>query len=249
MLNEADVMSSWIIPKTQTLRQISSREDIVDRLYFGSEPFPTKCTAAVPGKFPWSMSEQSISDVLNRLQTTGNLVIIEVGTFWGNTSVAMAKAIIGGTIICVDQWLGDVEMWSNPDWVKQLRGKEPSYYQEFVANVFANDCQEKIVPLRLPSVQAARVLKHRNITCDAVYIDGSHDYLDVLLDLYAYWSLLRSQGILFGDDYHLPDVKRAVDEFSSGHRIIVDVFEGNTRAGTTQLFWVAKKLQGMHQSE
>lgn len=240
MLSEDDVMSSWIFPKQNSPPKISSRQDIVDRLYFGSEPFPLKPTAAVPPKFPWSMSEQSISDILGKLSSTENIVIIEVGTFWGTTAVSLAKAVTG-CVICVDQWLGDVEMWSNPDWVKQLRGKEPSYYHEFVANVFANDCQKKIVPLRLPSVQAARVLKHRSIDCDAVYIDGSHDYLDVLLDLYAYWSLLNSGGLLFGDDYHLSDVKRAIDEFASDHSTTIEVFEGNTRAGTTQLFWLAQK--------
>ena len=240
MLNEHDVLSSWIIPKQQTLPKISSRKDIVDRLYYGSEPFPIKAKASVPQKFPWSLSEQSVADVLSRLPSVENVVIIEVGTFWGTTAIELAKAV-NGSIICVDQWLGDVEMWSNPDWVKQLRGKEPRYYHEFVANVFANACQDKIVPLRLTSLQAARVLKHRCIECDAVYIDGSHDYLDVLLDLYAYWSLLKTGGLMFGDDYHLPDVKRAVDEFATEHNITVDFFEGKTRAETTQLFWVAQK--------
>lgn len=186
------------------------------------------------------MSEQTVADVLSRLPTLRDVVIIEVGTFWGTTAVELAKAVTG-TVLCVDQWTGDVEMWSNPDWVKQLRGKDPPYYDEFVANVFAHGCQDKIVPLRLPSLQAARVLHHRRIECDAVYIDGSHDYLDVLLDLYAYWSLLKNDGILFGDDYHLPDVKRAIDEFASEHNIAIDIFTGNTRSGTTQLFWVTQK--------
>ena len=53
----------------------------------------------------------------------------------------------------------------------------------------------------------------KGVLADAIYIDASHEYLDCKTDMEAYWELLRDGGIMFGDDYDWPGVKRAVDEF------------------------------------
>ena len=49
---------------------------------------------------------------------------------------------------------------------------------------------------------------------DWVYIDGAHDYLHVLADLYGAENILKADGVIYGDDYGKKEgVKEAVDEF------------------------------------
>ena len=56
---------------------------------------------------------------------------------------------------------------------------------------------------------------------DWVYIDGNHNYENVLLDLETYWPFIKKGGILCGDDYGWEDessnggVYRAVNEFAN----------------------------------
>lgn len=50
---------------------------------------------------------------------------------------------------------------------------------------------------------------------EIVHLDGSHEYMDVKMDLHAWWQLVTDDGIMFGDDYTVfwPGLCRAVDEF------------------------------------
>lgn len=47
-----------------------------------------------------------------------------------------------------------------------------------------------------------------------IYIDGSHEYKDVLDDLNNYWEVLNPKGgIIFGDDWPWDSVANAVKDF------------------------------------
>ena len=49
---------------------------------------------------------------------------------------------------------------------------------------------------------------------DWVYIDGLHDYLHVLADLYGAERIIKPDGVIYGDDYGKKEgVKEAVDEY------------------------------------
>jgi hypothetical protein len=56
-----------------------------------------------------------------------------------------------------------------------------------------------------------------------IYIDGSHEYWDVILDLTNYWPLLRDEGVMFGDDWTCGDVKRAVTDFVNQNNLKLSV--------------------------
>jgi hypothetical protein len=67
---------------------------------------------------------------------------------------------------------------------------------------------------------------------DFVWIDGHHEYKQVVKDLWNYWDLVRPGGILGGHDYKLvPDVTRAVDEFMSDKPL---------RTGGDYTYWTVK---------
>jgi predicted O-methyltransferase YrrM len=54
---------------------------------------------------------------------------------------------------------------------------------------------------------------------DFVFVDGSHLYQDVLLDLEALWPKVINGGILSGDDFLWADVERAVREFAKKYNV------------------------------
>jgi hypothetical protein len=51
------------------------------------------------------------------------------------------------------------------------------------------------------------------VRVDAVYLDASHEYAEVLDDLRGVWNLIGEQGIVIADDYKAPDVQKAIREF------------------------------------
>lgn len=66
---------------------------------------------------------------------------------------------------------------------------------------------------------------------DAVFIDGDHEYESVLNDLELYWKKIRKGGQIVGDDYWLPKVSKAVNEFAARKGIKIDFL---TKPSSTQ---------------
>jgi len=56
--------------------------------------------------------------------------------------------------------------------------------------------------------------EYHHLVPDLVYVDGAHEYAEVLADISAWWKLLRIGGILLGDDFAWPGVKKAAEEFA-----------------------------------
>lgn len=154
-------------------------------------------------------------------------LIFEVGSWKGKSAINMAKIIqknnLKCTIICIDTWLGSVEHWINKTkFYPSLKIKYgyPSLYFTFMANVISNNVQDIIVPFPSTSENAAEFLKKKGIEAELIYIDAAHEYKPVLRDLNCYWDLLKSNGILFGDDYIGWDgVTKAVNEFVKKNKL------------------------------
>lgn len=155
--------------------------------------------------------------------------IIEVGTWLGASAIHMANLCrdlgLDASILCVDTWLGAVEFWLDTQddtryGALELLHGYPQVYYQFLGNVMLAGHKDRIIPFPTTSLIAARWLKRKKMTADLIYIDASHDYPDVLADIEAYWEILRSGGILFGDDFHVfTDVNRAVEDFCKKNRL------------------------------
>ena len=122
-------------------------------------------------------------------------------------------------ITTVDTWLGALEFIDSNNGDHNLMKKNgyPQVYYQFLSNVVHNEVQEYINPFPSTSLIAARYFQKNDIKADLIYIDGSHEYEDVIADLKSYWPLVNNGGIMFGDDYdekQWPGVVKAVDEFS-----------------------------------
>ena len=166
-------------------------------------------------------------------------IIFEVGTWLGASAINMAhhaKSIsLDIKIYCVDTWLGAEEFWTTGknDAERNLKIKNgyPQIYFDFLSNVIEHGMQDIIVPIPNTSHIGSIILSHYRLMADLIYIDGSHEYVDVKNDIQDYIPLLNPGGIMFGDDMITwKDVGKAVED-SLGKDI--EIYQNN--------FWIFRK--------
>ena len=160
-------------------------------------------------------------------------LLLEVGSYQGASAIFFAKEFnrlgIDCQILCVDTFIGSITHWTNDFFFNDLKLENgfPTLYKQFLANVMKHGCYDKITPLPLTSLDGARFLNHNDICPDLIYIDASHEYPDVLLDITAYYKTLKVGGVIFGDDYDgWPGVKQSVDQFGEDMKIQIEVING-----------------------
>lgn len=141
------------------------------------------------------------------------LTIIEVGTWKGASAFNMISACDRKCkVYCVDTWLGSLEHY---DTIQRDSDGYPNVFKDFWKNVKDAGYEDIVVPVTLPSLCAAKYLASKGVQADVIYIDAAHEYEDVIADLRAYWKLLKSGGLMLGDDYHhtWEGVVRAANQF------------------------------------
>lgn len=149
------------------------------------------------------------------ISTTNPSIIIEIGTWKGQSALHMANIVkskhLNCKIYCVDTWLGTHDLPISE--LLPKNGYSQIYYQ-FLNNIIHEDCQDYIIPCPNTSKIYFTKFKEIKLKADLIYIDGSHLYDDVYYDIRNYSTLLNKKGIIFGDDFNwAPDVKRAVEQF------------------------------------
>lgn len=168
--------------------------------------------------------------------------IIEVGTWKGQSAINMAdycrQQNYKTEVWCVDTWLGALEFWDElkdtPERNLLQKNGYPQIYYQFLSNVVHHTLQDYIIPFPTTSLIGARYFSKHNVKSKLIYIDASHDYEDVMIDLEQYYPLLEDGGIIFGDDYEAwQDVKKAVNDFTTTIGSTFEVYENN--------FWTIRK--------
>lgn len=178
-----------------------------------------------PGSPPGDMFYEYIID---KVKLSDKPIIgIEVGSFLGYSAIYFAKIMkkhnINSKLICIDTWLGSPEHY---DTLKLHNDNElcwvngyPQLYHKFISNIILHNVQDIIIPVPLPSTIAykvlRKVLKKVDIEFDFAFIDGSHEEMEVYIDLLYYNSLLKTNGVLCGDDWAWTSVKNDVEKFCS----------------------------------
>jgi hypothetical protein len=159
-------------------------------------------------------------------------VVIEVGSFVGESAIHMAKLMneLGqtGVIICVDTWYAGFDHYKGaPEKIRGHFGR-PDLYYRFIANVMSHGVQNRIIPLAMDSINAARVLGWMGVKADFIYVDASHEEGDVLRDYNAYWDLINPGGAMMVDDLtnHFPGVLKDWAKFLKAKKLSADLIEG-----------------------
>lgn len=134
-----------------------------------------------------------------------NKYCLEIGSWEGRSSLYIAKNFCNGQgsyLACIDTWEGSREHKSK----KNLN----TLYERFLSNTKSYREIKKIIPYRGKSKNVLLNLNyklHKGSTnkYDFIYIDGSHDAKDVLVDAVFAWELLNVGGIMVFDDYEWRD--------------------------------------------
>ena len=157
--------------------------------------------------------------------------VLDVGVWKGLSTINMAKTLknnnIDGKVYAVDTFLGSTEHWLTSDLrpdLKRVHGY-PSLYYTFLANVFDNDVQDYVIPVTVTSESAYHIFSKLDYTFDVIHIDAAHEYESAKRDMENYWNLLAPGGVMICDDYNQwwPDVVKAIDDFTKGHNLSMEV--------------------------
>ena len=122
----------------------------------------------------------------------------------------------------VDPWFtkGDGTLFDGPTQqfasAEQASATLESQYRHVTGRFAPEIAAKRIEVHRMLSHQAAPLFPDEHF--DWIYVDASHFYDDVKVDLQAFWPKLRRGGYIAGDDYDRRGiwehgVTRAVDEF------------------------------------
>lgn len=154
----------------------------------------------------WFTYPQLYSHVVKNAPQTAHFV--EVGTWKGTSAAYMGVEIINSgkniKFDCIDPFISV--------------GDELPEYQithEELKNNFINNMRPLEGLYTLYDIGSPEISKiYEDKSLDFVFIDGSHNYEDVINDIKAWLPKIKEGGILAGHDYtsYFPDVIKAVNE-------------------------------------
>ncbi len=134
-------------------------------------------------------------------------IIVELGSWLGSSAIFMGeKSSDTCKIYAIDTWLGSLEHHV----ITELKEKLPTLFHQFLSNVIHKNMTHKIIPFRMSSMEAVEIININNI--DLLYIDASHDEIDVYNDIVKWWSKVDDNGIMCGDDFLWSSVKNAIEK-------------------------------------
>ena len=148
--------------------------------------------------------------------------LVEVGSLFGGSAMHIGKLLlehdIGAELTCVDTFLGSRESFfeHRNARAQMLRKGRYHFFDEFLGNVERAGLAKIVNPFVQTSNNAARIFAELGVKFDFIYLDASHEYVDVLSDLRLWYPLLDAGGVLVGDDFEDPwfGVIRAAMEFA-----------------------------------
>jgi predicted O-methyltransferase YrrM len=139
-------------------------------------------------------------------------LVMEVGSFKGRSTRTIADNLPPeGKLFAIDTWNGSEAEPDAHEACKRLHGDY--VYMEFISNLSDLIYVGRVIPLRMHSKNAASLLS--TMRADFIFIDASHLYEDVLVDIEAFEPLVAENGVFSGHDYSNgahPGVSKAVDE-------------------------------------
>jgi hypothetical protein len=136
-----------------------------------------------------------ILDLVKAKQYTGTFV--EVGTWTGDFSEALLKSTQCQRLVCVDpyKFFSDFSYRDAMN-LKLHAGAEKRF--EAARQRLEKAGNHRVQMLRKLSMDA--IHEFQDASLDFVYIDGNHEYKYALEDILAWYSKLKSGGMIAGDD-------------------------------------------------
>ncbi len=152
--------------------------------------------------------------VMNHLLTDKIRYYCELGSWTGISLLYACNKMPKETILfAVDIWPSEKNK-STPTCIpaqQKILDKLPTLYETFLVNCW--DHKEKIIPLKMLTIEGLEKIHNLNVSLDIIYIDASHQYEDVKNDILISLRLFPD-AVLYGDDFFSGQVRKAVLEIS-----------------------------------
>jgi len=148
---------------------------------------------------------------------------VEIGVWRGDSSALFLER--AGYLHLVDPWAP--EPYTNMhDYLARyqhiVRGSTVADFRAYYAGIYADVCARfKGKPVSIHRCISSEFFATFAEHVDWVYIDGSHEYSDVLADLKGAAKIVKPGGWIYGDDYGNKDgVIQAVDEYAPQREVL-----------------------------
>lgn len=143
------------------------------------------------------------SPLLNEL---GPARILEVGSYEGNSTTYLIETLASHRSVeihCIDSWEGGIEHKAGGSAEADMTEVEARFHRNIkVAQGRASHEARITLHKGFSHAELPKLLAEgKQGYFDFIYIDGSHQAPDVLLDAVLGFELLRTQGIMVFDDY------------------------------------------------
>lgn len=137
-----------------------------------------------------------LASIINLVPQNGK--ILEIGTWGGYNSIMLAQCRPDLSIITIDPYIHRMPGFSNKIGTIINDAIDVSLFYQHALKIIEFYNLKNVRQLRARSVELEEYFDNNYF--DAIYIDGSHETLDVLDDLSFSYNKLKSGGIIFGHD-------------------------------------------------
>jgi predicted O-methyltransferase YrrM len=162
-----------------------------------------------------TVPERDCDALRDLLIAEGVQTVVEVGLAYGRSALAIGEALVAGGArrplhVVIDPL--QATEWSNVGW-RLLRSAGLDAIARLVLQ---------------PSSMALPHLVAEGLTAEAAFVDGSHRFHEVFVDLYFLRRIVRPGGVVVLDDHWWPSVGTAARYFevNLGWRTVPGVFDG-----------------------
>jgi hypothetical protein len=144
--------------------------------------------------------------LLSEVVPQDSKIVVELGSWLGQSTRWWLKHCPKATVIAVDTWLGSCEH------IRKKAHILPVLYETFVVNNW--EFRDRLIPFRNTSLAALNFVHHLGIKPDVVYFDSDHSYWGLRAELETAGELFP-EAIFVGDDFEEGNpVDKAVVEFA-----------------------------------
>lgn len=173
--------------------------------------WPSIKPSVKPNNHGWFVNQVQLK---NLLQPSMKL-IVELGSWLGNSARFFLDSVPGAVILAVDHWRSDIYPSSRQDIAEIL----PVLYETFLVNCWSY--KERLIPMKTTTLEGLQEIAENGLVPDFIYIDAAHDYESVTNDLEKAWELFPG-SVIAGDDWLFGKtfpVRRAVIDFCERHHL------------------------------
>ncbi len=228
--NKTGDRSELFMPLGFTVRNRTIALEVLNTLWMGNDPMAYALASNIDHGYPHTNIMTDLIALI--LEIVRPVFWLEVGSMLGGSAIKVALAVKEGkfstSIVCMDPWTGDVNMWAWEEAAVQkghwrflrLQKGIPTIYDRFRANVVESGQADVIIPIVTSSLVGMKLLSRlkfeQRISSmpHVIYLDSAHEQHETLTEITLAWRLLAPGGVLWGDDWRWEAVRVDVEKFA-----------------------------------